>query len=141
MDCRQLNFTPDIYKIPDEALMRRFLYLLALLALSMTLRVAEARQIDRDMLPDEQTAKKVGGAILETYIGRQAFEKALKKAEVTVLDEDKAWVVFLYPKLLPAPKATADGVEQIIISHGLELPELHLSKHDGRVTEISFSRD
>jgi len=120
--------------------MRRFLYFLALLLLSMILPVAEARQIDRDMLPDEQTAKKVGEAMLETYIGQQAFEKALKKAEVTVLEEDKTWVVFLYPKLPPAPKPTG-GVEKIIIPHGLGLPELHLSKHDGSVTEISLSRD
>lgn len=116
-------------------------YLLVSCIVSVSLTVASARPVDRDMVPDEETAKRVGGAILQTYIGKQAFEEALKKADITVLDDGKAWVIFLYPKPPPAPKTPAGRVQEIVIPHGIGLPELHLSKHDATVTEISFSRD
>ena len=53
------------------------------------------------MLPDQEAAKKVGETILESYIGNQAFEEALKKGEVKVLDDGDSWVVFLVYKIDP----------------------------------------
>jgi hypothetical protein len=121
--------------------MLRFYGLIAIGTFCLWITATDARPIDKNMLPDEGTAKKVGETILESYIGSQTFEKSLERGEIKVLDDGDAWVVFLIYKIDTTAQQEAARRNEILIPHGMRMPELHLSKRDGRVIDITLSRD
>jgi hypothetical protein len=119
--------------------MRRQLLVAALLAPFCIVGSAAAR-IDRDLVPDSATAIRVGGAILETYMGKNRFAAMIRRAPLRADLDGDLWSVYAYPAKAARLVSHSNGLTTMTVTTGWGQPVVELSKHDAQVKDIYFAR-
>jgi hypothetical protein len=94
-----------------------------------------------NLVPDSETAIRVGSAILEAWMGKQRFDAMIKDAPLRADYSDGAWSVYSYRSIdQSAPKREANGEASIVVAAGGGQPVLVIAKRDAQVREIYFAR-
>ena len=96
--------------------------------------------LDRDMVPDSATATKVGGAILETWMGKQQFAAMIKDAPLEAFLNGDTWSVSAGRPNMGSVQYEQNGMNWVTVTAGGGEPIIELSKHDAQVKRIYFTR-
>jgi hypothetical protein len=84
----------------------------------------------RDLIPDAETALKVGRVILERYYGDSAVQRY--EPYRAILKGEEWWILGSQPNASSSNKSS--------IRFGGGFPELSIAKKDARVIRIALSR-
>lgn len=105
--------------------MWRRLAMILLVALWPAAMWGASPAMNKDMVPDQDTAIKVASVILSTYMGPGKFEAAVAHAPLRAKDTGASWTVYSF-----AGDGTVGGGG----------PEVVIAKHDARVLSLHFQR-
>jgi len=107
------------------------------LAVLISGNVSSAR-IDRDLVPDAETAIKIASAVLETYLGKEKFQALVAREPLRAIDEGDHWGVTPYPRDEEINRPPPEGTVTIVTGGGD--PAVEISKRDGRILDLYFQR-
>ncbi len=119
--------------------MHRFFFAAVLVTISGICDAA-ASPLDRDVVPDAATAIKVGGAILETWMGEKKFTAMIRNAPLRADLDGDTWSVYADRKDAVHIGPESNGEEKVSVVAGGGRPVIELSRHDARVQNIYYSR-
>ncbi|HEU0152923.1 MAG TPA: hypothetical protein VFQ84_06225 [Arenimonas sp.] len=97
---------------------------------------ASARDFDRPLVPDKETAIGLAHVILQAYQGEEAFNRLLSIRELDAYDDGDAWTVCHCQGAGDVSELHADSIT-------LEMPiglEVRISKRNAEVLEINLAR-